>query len=168
MVACGDPALTDTEYRDLVEDRAAAHAEETELLRSSQLLQLKQAVDDLIAQTDGADVEAAVVAETGRRSASLFSAVADAVARYAADLAALSPPESIVEAHDEYVAALELSISNVGVTVDRLAGAASFEEIDAAIGDSSFSDTRPRVDAACRNLEKVMADQGVRASLQCS
>lgn len=164
---CAEPALTDTEYRDLVSVRAAAHAEEVEEVRSSHLFQLERAVDDLVRQLDGDALESAVITETAQGSAALFSAITDAVAGYAADLGVMSPPEEMRPAHDEYVASLELSVAGIDATLEQLADASSFADIDAAIGGSTLNDTQHRVDAACRSLESVLIAQGVGANLQC-
>jgi hypothetical protein len=159
--------MTEVEYRDLVVQRSAAYAEEAEELRSSHLFRLEREVDQLVKQTDADALEAVVLEETARRSASLVAAIADAVERYVSDLAAMSPPENVRQVHREYVSALNLSIAGIGVTVEALAVAGSFEEIDAAIGGSTFNDTQHRVDAACRNLESVLAALGVGADLHC-
>jgi hypothetical protein len=159
--------MTEVEYRDLVAQRAAAYAGEAEDLRSNHLFQLEREVDNLVKQTEPDDLEVAVLEETARRSASLIAAIADAVERYVSDLAAMSPPETVRQAHRDYVSALNLSIAGIGVTVEALADAGSFEEIDAAIGGSTFNDTQHRVDAACRNLENVLAAHGVGADLHC-
>jgi hypothetical protein len=167
VAGCAESAMTEVEYRDLVAQRAAAYAEEAEDLRSNHLFQLEREVDKLVKQTDRDDLEAVVLDETARRSASLVAAIADAVERYVSDLAAMSPPETVRQAHRDYVSALNLSIAGIGVTVEALAGAGSFEEIDAAIGGSTFNDTQHRVDAACRNLESVLASLGVGADVHC-
>jgi hypothetical protein len=167
VAGCADSAVSEVEYRDLVAQRSAAYAEEAEELRSSHLFQLEREVDNLVKQTEADALEAAVLDETARRSASLVAAIADAVERYVSDLAAISPPETLRRAHREYVSALNLSIAGIGVTVEALAEAGSFEEIDAAIGGSTFNDTQHRVDAACRNLESALAARGVGADLHC-
>lgn len=167
VAGCAESAITEVEYRDLVAQRAAAYAEEAEDLRSNHLFQLEREVDRLVKQIEADDLEAAVLDETARRSASLVAAIADAVERYVSDLAAMSPPETVRQAHRDYVGALNLSIAGIGVTVEALADAGSFEEIDAAIGGSTFNDTQHRVDGACRNLESVLAALGVGADLHC-
>jgi len=167
IAGCADPALTGAEYRDLVADRAAAYAEEAEELRSAHLFELDRAVDDLVREKEGADLEAAAIVEAGRSSASLFARTADAVDRYATDLSAVRPPEELAAAHLEYVEALQLSITGIGATVEALATATSFDAIDEAIGGSTFNDTQFRVDAACRRLETAMSEQGLTADLRC-
>lgn len=164
---CAGPAMTEAGYRDLVVQRSAAYAEEAEDVRSNHLFALEREVDNLVKKSDPEGLEAAVLDETARRSASLVAAIADAVERYVSDLAAISPPETVRQAHREYVSALNLSIAGIGVTVEALAVAGSFEEIDAAIGGSTFNDTQHRVDVACRNLESVLAALGVGADLHC-
>lgn len=167
IAGCADPALTGTEYRDLVAERAAAYAGESEELRSNHLFELDRAIDDLVKEKEGADLEAAAIAEAGRSSASLFARTADAVDRYASDLSAVRPPEELADAHREYVEALQLSITGIGVTVEALVAATSFDAIDEAIGGSTFNDTQFRVDAACRRLEETMGEQGHTADLHC-
>jgi hypothetical protein len=69
--------------------------------------------------------------------------------------------------HLEFVDALRLSITGVGATIQALVGASSFDQIEAAIGGSTFNDTQYRVDAACRNLEMAMTIEGMTVDLQC-
>lgn len=167
IAGCADPAPTGAAYRDLVSERAAAYTGEAEELRVTHLFALDRAVDDLVKELEGADLEAAVIAETGRSSASLFARTADAVERYASDLSAIDAPEELAESHHEYVGALQLSLSGIGATIEALAGADSFDAIDAAIGGSTFNDTQFRVDAACRRLEAAMDTIGLTADLHC-
>jgi hypothetical protein len=167
VAACGEPPLSTTEYRDLAAEHSAEYATEAEQLRSSHLSRLEQAVEDLVDEFEGAELEEAAVDETARRTAALFAAVADAVDRYATHLEALVPPAQLQEAHREYVAALRLSISGLRTTLDALEEATSFTEIDAAIGGSTFNDTQYRVDAACRHLESVLSSEGAAADLHC-
>ena len=167
LAGCAESALTSTEYRDLVAERSAAYAQEVEELRSTQLFGLERAVNDLVKEMEGTELEIAVVAETGRSSASLFAGTADAVVRYATDLGTMKPPAALLEAHLEFVDALRLSTTGIGATIEALATASSFDEIDAAIGASTFNDTRYRIDAACRKLEGAMAIAGVGTDLQC-
>ena len=156
-----------TEYRDLITARSAAYAEEVEQIRFIHLSELDRAVDDLMAEEAGDSLAAAVVEETAERSALLVATIADSVRRYAVDLSELDVPGAVRPAHDELVDALQLSISEVGVTVDALNAATSFDEIDAAIGGSMFNDTQPRVDAACAALEQALADAGAPGDLRC-
>lgn len=165
---CGDPAMTVSEYRDAVRARAVAYADEAEQVRSDHLFQLERSVDELVKRTEPDDLEAAVVAETARRTAALFASLTDAVQRYVDDLSLLRPPGPLEGAHRELIDALELSIARVGDTMDALGDAGSFAEIDAAIGGASFNDTAPRVDAACRRLESALAEQGAVADLRCA
>lgn len=168
LVGCGEEAtLTNAEYRDLVVDRATVYVEEAEELRTVHVFQLERAVDDLVKELEGAELEAAVIAETGGRSAVLFARTADALDRYVADLTAIEPPEVLREPHQEYIDALWLSIRGIGDTVDALTGASTFGAIDSAIGGSTFSDTQPRVDAACDRLEMALTDQGAPGNLHC-
>ena len=167
LAGCAESALTSTEYRDLVAERSAAYAQEVEELRSTQLFGLERAVNDLVKEMEGTELETAVIAETGRSSASLFAGTADAVGRYASDLAALEPPAAMLAPHLEFVDALRLSITGIGATIQALAGASSFDQIEAAIGGSTFNDTQYRVDAACRNLEMAMTIEGMTVDLQC-
>jgi hypothetical protein len=165
--ACGEPSLTATEYRDLVVDRSAAYAEEAEGIRVNNLYQMERAVDDLVKELEGEALQAAAVEETAQRTAALFAGIADAVDRFVIDLAAMAPPDGLRDAHEEYVDALMLSIDGLDVTMDALAVASSFADIDAAIGGSTFNDSQHRVDAACRRLEGALADAGATANLQC-
>lgn len=167
IAGCGDPAPTVDEYRDDLRARATAFADEGEQLRVDHLFQLERSVDDLVKQTDQSELEDAVIEETARRTAALFAALTDAVQRYATDLQRIVAPPSVREAHDELVAALELSITDIGTTMDALETAASFAEIDAAIGGSPFNDSAPRVDTACVRLEAALAEQGASADLHC-
>lgn len=167
IAGCADSALTGAEYRDLVAERAAAYADEAEEVRSIHLFELDRAIDDLVKEKEGADLEAAAIDEAGRSSASLFARIADAVDRYASDLSAVRPPQDLAGAHLEYVEALRLSITGIGATVEALAAATSFDAIDEAIGGSTFNDTQFRVDAACRRLEAAMGEQGLTANLHC-
>jgi len=168
LVGCGEePAPTNAEYRDILVDRSRIYVEEAEELRTVHVFQLERAVDDLVKELEGTDLEAAVIAETGGRSAVLFARTADALDRYVADLMAIEPPEALREPHQEYIDALWLSIRGIGDTVDALTSASSFAAIDVAIGGSTFSDTQPRVDAACDRLETALADQGAPGSLHC-
>jgi len=167
LAGCAESALTSTEYSDLLSERSAAFALEAEELRSTQLFGLERAVDDLVKELAGGELEAAVIAETGRSSASLFASTADAVGRYASDLAAIEPPAAMLAPHLEFVDALRLSITGVGATIQALAGASSFDQIEAAIGGSTFNDTQYRVDTACRNLEMAMTIEGMTVDLQC-
>ncbi len=168
LVGCGDEAMTLADYRDAVSDLAAAHTEEVESLRATRLYQMEQAVRALVGRLEGDALEAAAVAETGRQSAGLFAAVADAVDRYAKDLGALDPPAPFRDRHREYVEALQTSTRELDVTLEALGSARSFDEIDAAIGGSTFNDTQARVDAACRNLQRMLADEGAPADLHCA
>lgn len=165
---CGEPSMTVAEYREAVRTRAVAYADEAEQLRSDHLFQLEHSVDELVEHTDPDALEAAVIAETAQRTATLFALLTDAVQRYIEDLSVLRPPDTLEAEHRELIDALELSITGIGDTMDALGEAASFAEIDAAIGGASFNDTAPRVDAACRRLESALAAQGAVADLRCA
>ena len=167
LSGCGQPTLTATEYRDFLTERSAAYVSEAESIRVSHLYNLERSVDDLVKTTEADRLEEAVIAETARRSAALFASVADAVRRYADDVAALDPPAQLQTAHEEFVTALELSIAGIGSMVGSLAEAASFREIDETIGGSTFNDTQHRVDAACARLEGALAELGEPADLHC-
>ncbi len=159
--------MTAAEYRDEVSARSEAYAQEAETVRSGHLSRLEQAVNDLVGEFEGEALQRAAVAATAQHTSALFAAVADAVDRYTIDLEAMEPPGPLEGAHGEYVDALRLSIDGLGVTLDALAAASSFDEIDAAIGGSTFNDTQHRVDAACRSLEEALVDEGVPANLHC-
>ena len=165
--ACATPTLSATEYRELLAERSAAYAREAEEIRTSHLFDLERSVDNLVKQLEGEELERAVLAETSRRSSALFASIADAVRRYSADLAALDPPNAVGLAHIEYVAALEVSITGIGAMLDALAAASSFQDIDAAIGGSTFNDTQHRVDVACVGLEQALAELGEPVDLHC-
>ncbi len=167
LSGCGQATLTPTQYRDLLTERSAAYVSEAENVRVSHLYDLERSVDDLVRTIAADQLEAAVLAETARRSAAMFASVADAVKRYADDVAALDPPDPLRRAHEEFVTALELSIAGIGAMVGSLADASSFQEIDETIGGSTFNDTRHRVDAACAALESALADSGEAADLHC-
>ena len=136
LAGCGEPALTMDDYRDAVSGLAASHATEVEEMRSTQLWQMEQAVKSILRKQEGEAAIAAAVAETGRRSAGLFAAVADSVARYAKNLDALAPPAAVEDAHREYVTALSVSTQGLDKTLEALAGAESLDALDAAIGGS--------------------------------
>ncbi len=167
LSGCGQATLTPTQYRDLLTERSAAYVSEAENVRVSHLYDLERSVDDLVRTIAADQLEAAVLAETARRSAAMFASVADAVKRYADDVAALGPPDPLRRAHEEFVTALELSIAGIGAMVGSLADASSFQKIDETIGGSTFNDTRHRVDAACAALESALADSGEAADLHC-
>ncbi len=167
VAGCGAPALTEADYSDLVAKRSAAYAAEAEELRSTHLFQLEQVVNDLVRDLEPAVLEEAVVSETGRRSASLFAVLADAVRRYVNDLEAMEAPSSLLDAHLELVDSYRASIKDIGATIQALSTAASFEAIDAAVGGSAFNDAQYRVDAACNRLEEKLRAEQVAADLKC-
>jgi hypothetical protein len=167
VAGCGQASLTVDEYRDQVSDSASAFTAEAEGLRSTHLWQMERAVEGLVRELEGDALEVAAVEETGQRSAAMFAAIADAIDRYALDLSSMIPPRQIGDAHDEYVKALQLSIADIGSTLDALTSAESFDAIDAAVGGSGFNDAQYRVDAACRNLQRLLAEQGAPADLHC-
>ncbi|GMQ85870.1 MAG: hypothetical protein BMS9Abin07_1439 [Acidimicrobiia bacterium] len=167
VAGCGASVLTEADYSELAAGRSAAYAAEAEELRSTQLLRLDQAVADLVRDLEPDALEEAVVSETGRRSASLFAALADAVERYADDLEAMEAPDSLLAAHLEFVDAQRLSIRDIGATIEALSSAASLEAIAAAVGGSAFNDAQYRVDAACRGLEERLVAEQVAADLNC-
>ncbi|MCH8990716.1 MAG: hypothetical protein IIA44_03055 [Acidobacteria bacterium] len=167
VAGCGAPALTEADYSDLVAKRSAAFAAEAEELRSTHLFQLEQVVNDLVRDLEPDVLEDAVVSETGRRSASLFAVVGDAVQRYVNDLEAMEAPGSLLDAHLELVDSYRLSIKDIGATIEALSTAASFEAIDAAVGGSAFNDAQYRVDAACNRLEEKLLAEQVAADLNC-
>lgn len=167
VAGCGAPALTEADYSDLVAKRSAAYAAEAEELRSTHLFQLEQVVNDLVRDLEPAVLEEAVVSETGRRSASLFAVLADAVQRYVNDLEAMEAPGSLLDAHLELVDSYRASIKDIGATIQALSTAASFEAIDAAVGGSAFNDAQYRVDTACNRLEEKLRAEQVAADLNC-
>jgi hypothetical protein len=167
LVGCGEQAMAVDEYRDAVQARAIAFADEGEQIRVDHLNGLEQSVNALVKKTDPEDLEAAVVAETARRTAALFASLGDAVYRYVADLSALRPPEPLRAAHQELIAALRSSIANLPTTMDALADAVSLADVDAAIGGSPFNDAAARVDTACRRLEDALAGLDAAADLRC-
>lgn len=167
VAGCGAPALTEADYSDLVAKRSAAYAAEAEELRSTHLFQLEQVVNDLVRDLEPDVLEEAVVSETGRRSASLFAVLGDAVQRYVNDLEAMEAPGSLLDAHLELVDSYRLSIKDIGATIEALSTAASFEAIDAAVGGSAFNDAQYRVDAACNRLEEKLLAEQVAADLNC-
>lgn len=167
VAGCGAPALTEADYSDLVAKRSAAYAAEAEELRSTHLFQLEQVVNDLVRDLEPDVLEGAVVSETGRRSASLFALLADAVQRYVNDLEAMEAPDSLLDAHLELVDSYRLSIKDIGATIEALSTAASFEAIDAALGGSAFNDAQNRINAACNRLEEKLLAEGVAAALNC-
>ena len=167
LSGCSQPALTAAEYRDMLTERSTAYVTEAENIRVSHLYDLERSVDGLVKSTEADQLEAAVLAETARRSASMFAAIGDAVKRYADDIAVVDPPDSLQTAHEEFVTALQLSITGIGAMVGSLADASSFQEINETIGGSTFNDTQHRVDAACAGLEGVLAEIGEPADLHC-
>jgi hypothetical protein len=82
-------------------------------------------------------------------------------------MAALDPPKDAQTAHDTAVAALSRSADAVPPLVTGLHGAESLDDISALINGSAYGDGRPRVTAACLELESVALGLGVTADLSC-
>lgn len=161
------------EYAQTVEDLGRDYEEETTQLQRS----LEEELQTEIAQrqrTLDQDDEAAVAAFaaevvefTATRTATFFAQVGDALDRYRSQLEVMRPPDEVRERHDELVSAASGALDGIPDLLDGLAVARSFDEIDAAVYSSGFSDAQPRLAAACTALEEELTASGEAVNLRC-
>lgn len=96
-----------------------------------------------------------------------FEQAEGALDEFIAEMSSLDPPDEVASAHDTAVAALQRSRDSIPELIDSFAVAQSLDDISAAINGSTFGDTQPRVDAACRELERLAVDAGLTTDLRC-
>ncbi|MEN8235489.1 MAG: hypothetical protein ABFR89_11295 [Actinomycetota bacterium] len=164
--ACSSSMAID-EYAALIEDRAAAYADEHEDLGRRHLADLEAAIADLQDSMEGERLATAALDETARRSAKLFAGIGDALGRYIDELDEIEPPRSVSAEHVAYVEALKGSSEGIGPLISTLTEAVSFDEINRAFASSGYADSSLRVAAACLRLEEVLEGQDLDADLPC-
>lgn len=108
-----------------------------------------------------------VVELTATRTAGFFAGVGDALTRHRDALAALEPPSQVRDRHDEFVAAADGALAGIPALLAGLGTPQSFDEIDAAVNGSGFTDGLPRLAAACEALEQQLIDAGETVNLRC-
>ena len=165
--ACTSAEPTIEEYAPVLEQRAAAYADEVGTLAEQNAADLNSAVNRLQNDLQGDALLEAAVAETATLSSMLFAGIGDALDRYVRDLDEMRTPASVEEEHVSYLAALEASRLGIAPLLEMLGSATSFEQIDQAIASSGFSDAQPRVEAACTTLERAAEALGPNANLRC-
>ena len=90
-----------------------------------------------------------------------------ALGDFVAVMTELEPPSEVADAHDAAVAALQRSHDAIPDLVASLRGAESLGDISELINSSTFGDTQPRLDSACRDLQARAADVNVTVDLRC-
>jgi hypothetical protein len=167
LAACSSNGMPLDEYAAAVEGEATDYADEVSSLFEQNVGDLDTAVSRLQDEVEGEALVAAALAETARLASMLFAGISDASDRFVADLDALDAPASLEAEHRAYLDALAASREGAGALLPDLAAATTFDDIDRAIGSSGFSDAQPRVDAACKNLQQAIREQGPSVDLRC-
>ena len=167
LAACSGAGPPIDEYAPVLQDRAGVFADEVEALAEQNASELNSAINRLQNDLQGEALVDAALGETATRSSMLFAGIGDALDRYVRDLDAMAVPDAVADEHASFIAAYEASRSGVAPLMEALAAATTFEQIDAAIASSGFSDAQPRVAVACTTLEGAIATLGAAANLRC-
>lgn len=86
-----------------------------------------------------------------------------------AEVRDLDPPDEAADQHDTYVSALEELPGLVDDYRNRIAGAASRDELTAIVNDSpDIIDATSRIGDACKALQDVADDNSIDVDLECS
>ncbi len=167
LSACSPNGMPVDEYATTVESGAAGYADEISGLFERNVTELDTTVARLQDEFEGESLADAAVAETALLASMLFAGISDATDRYVAYLDDVDAPSVLETEHHDYIAALAASREGTASLLAALGDAMTFDDVDSAIGSSRFSDAQPRVDAACRALERAIRDQGPTVDLRC-
>jgi hypothetical protein len=167
ITGCASSGMSITAYGEAMGSESASYAGEIDGLRDGYAFEMQDAIAALQRDMEGEALRSAAVAETSRRSLTLFALLGDALDRYLQALRGLEAPSEVSAEHREFIDALEGSRAGISPILTALPGTATFDEIDRAIAGSGFADAQHRVEAACARLEQAIDDHGVDVDLRC-
>lgn len=165
--ACSAGGLSVDVYAATVEARAGSHADEVTGLADKNLSELDAAVARLQRDFEGDSLVEAAIAETARLAAMLFAGIGDALDRFVQELDEIDAPSDVESDHRAHIVALEASRAGIAPLLADLSAATTFDDIDRAIASSGYSDTQPRVIAACASLQDAIEALGPVVDLRC-
>ena len=122
----------------------------------------------VLAESGESDVVALATDVTRRETVQYLAVLEDAMTRYVEALRSMSPPGSLVDAHDAYVDAIDAVRYSMPATRTRVGEATDLTGIQTAITGSGFSDGQLRLRAACSSLEAAVRQDGHGVDLGCT
>jgi hypothetical protein len=166
-VACGAPPLSIAEYSVVVEDATDVYIAESQTLSGT----FQKSVEDeiaSIAESGEGDLLERASEVTSRETVQYLALLEDAMVRYLKALTAVVSPDSLSDAHEAYVAALQSVRASMPATRTGVEQAADLAGIQTAITSSGFSDGQLRLQAACADLETAVRSEGHGIDLGCT
>ncbi len=142
----------------LREDYGAALDEELSALREGSDLTDTAAVDAYFNQAK----EVAIV-----KTADLFTDTGAELRTLIDALDALEPPDGLVPAHQDAVAAGEALAAAMPITIEAVRSLDSIENLQETIDASPFTVAAQRFGIACQNLEDAAKGAGIDVDLDC-
>jgi hypothetical protein len=101
------------------------------------------------------------------KTADLFSSMAAELRVLIDSLAALDPPEGLVEAHADALAGGEELATAMPLTIEAVRNLDSIEDLDETLEGTPYPVAVQRFGIACLNLETAARDQGITVELAC-
>jgi len=165
--ACSIGSLSTAEYAAVLGERTDEYIQESQDVSAA----FHSTVEDrikVLAESGEGDVVALATDMTRRETVQYLAVLEDAMTRYVDALRSMSPPGSLVDAHDAYVEAIDAVRSSMPATRARVGEATDLSGIQTAITGSGFSDGQLRLRAACSSLEAAVRQEGHGVDLGCS
>ena len=122
----------------------------------------------VLAESGEGDVVALATDVTRRETVQYLAVLEEEMTRYVEVLRSMSPPGSLVDAHDAYVEAIDAVRYSMPATRTRVGEATDLTGIQTAITGSGFSDGQLRLRAACSSLEAAVRQDGHGVDLGCT
>jgi len=165
--ACGAAPLSISDYAGVVEDATDAYIQESTVLSGT----FQKSVEDeiaSIAESGEGDLLELATDVTSRETTQYLALLEDAMARYLKVLSAVVSPDTLSDAHEAYVAALQSVRASMPATRTGVEQATDLAGIQTAITSSGFSDGQLRLQTACADLESAVRSQGHGIDLGCT
>jgi hypothetical protein len=167
LASCSGPSLTVAEYATELEDSTNDYILESQRVSAT----FHSTVEDevtRIAEVGEGDLLALATDVTSRETVLYLALLEDAMMRYVAVIELIKPPSALEEPHSAYVRAIESVRSSMPATRTAVGDASNFDDIQAAIARSGFSDGQIRLRAACATLEAAVRAEGSGIDLGCT
>jgi len=165
--ACSSQPLTMAEYVDEMETATDAYIAESQALSEAFQATVTDQISEIPDEPD-TGVEAEATNITKREIVQYMVLLDDAMTRYVEALVEIDAPSEVLDAHEQYLAAVAATAEAVPDARSAIGSASSLSGIQVALADSDFKDGQFRLVSSCVTLETVVRAEGLGIDLGCA
>lgn len=164
--ACASEALTVAQYVEAMEEATETYIAESQTLSETFQREVTNQISDIVEMSD-ATIEDRATDITKREMVQYLSLLEDAMSRYLENISSLAPPDSVVDPHSDYVAALDAVVGALPEAGTAISQAGDLSGIQGALAGSDFRDGQYRLASTCASLEAAVRSQDRGLDLGC-